>query len=80
MKNAQNIDVVKRISNLVSTVFAIMGFVARNLGNLPPVTFDLLDVSVLFLMKIDSLDDKLLLMKSAMKWQQTTSETLTKVY
>ena len=75
MKNAQNIDVVKRISNLVSTVYAIMGF-----GNLPPVTFDLLDVSVLFLMKIDSIDDEVLLMRSAMKWQQTTSETLTKVY
>ena len=78
-KNVQNLeDVVKRMNELDSTVDVILCFVARDLGNLPPITFDSLDVSML-LTKIESLNDEVLLMRGAMKCQQTTSEALTKV-
>ena len=55
--NVQNLeDVVKRMNELDSGVDVsnvIPCFVARDLGNLPPITFDSLDVSVL-LTKIES--------------------------
>ena len=78
-KHVQNLeDIVKRMNELDSAVDVIPGFVARDLGNLPPITFDSLDVSVL-LTKIESLNDEVLLMRGAMKCQQTTSEALTNV-
>ena len=78
-KNVQNLeDVVKRMNKLDSAVDVIPCFLARDLGNLPPITFDSLDVPVL-LTKIESLNDEVLLMRGAMKCQQITSEALTKV-
>ena len=46
-------DVTKRINELDSAVDVITCFVACDLGNLPPITFDSIDVSVL-LTKIES--------------------------
>ena len=45
-------DVIKRTNELDSAVDVIPCFVARDLGNLPPIMFDSLNVSVL-LMKIE---------------------------
>ena len=53
-------------------------FVARDLGNLPPITFNSIDVSVL-LAKIESMHDEVQLMRAGMTCQQTTAETLKKV-
>ena len=50
-------DVIKRINVLDSAVDVIPCFIARDFGNLPPIRFDSLDVSVL-LTKIESLNDK----------------------
>ncbi|KAK2170819.1 hypothetical protein NP493_1137g00029 [Ridgeia piscesae] len=78
-RKVQNLeDVVKRMNELDLAVDVIPCFVARDLGNLPPITFGSLDVSVL-LTKIESLNDEVLLMRGAMKCQQTTPEALTKV-
>ena len=51
---------------------------ARNLGNLPAIIFNSIDVSVL-LTKIESLNDEVLLLRAGMTCQQTTTETLKKV-
>ena len=52
---------------------------ARNLGYLPPITFNSIDVSVL-LTKIESLNDEVVLLRAGMTCQQTTTETLKKVW
>ena len=65
-KNAQNLDdIVKRLNELDPDVDEIPCFVARNLGNLPLITFNSIDVSVL-LTKIESLNDEVLLLRAGM--------------
>ena len=74
----QNLDdVVKRLNELDPESEVIPCFVARDLGNLPPITFNSIDVSVL-LAKIESMHDEVQLMRAGMTCQQTTAETLKK--
>ena len=78
-KKAHNFDdIVKRLNKLDLDVDEIPCFVVKNLGNLPPITFNSIDVSVL-LMKIRRLNDEVLLLRAGMTSQQTTTETLKKV-
>ena len=75
-KNVQNLDdVVKRLNELDPEREVIPFFVARDLGNLPPITFNSIDVSVL-LAKIESMHDEVQLMRAGMTCQQSTAETL----
>ena len=75
-KNEQNLDdIVKRRYKLDPDVDEIPCFVAKILGNLPAITFNSIDVFVL-LTKIESLNDKVLLLRAGMTCQQTTTETL----
>ena len=78
-KNVQNLDdVVKRLNELDPESDVIPCFVARDLGNLPPITFNSIDVSVL-LAKIESMHDEVQLLRAGMTCQQTTAETLKQV-
>ena len=78
-KNVQNLDdVVKRLNELDPESEVTPCFVARDLGNIPPITFNSIDVSVL-LAKIESMHDEVQLMRAGVTCQQTTAETLKKV-
>ena len=67
-KNVQNLDdVVKRLNELDPESEVIPCFVARDLGNLPPITFNSIDVSVL-LAKIESMHDEVQLMRGIEGW------------
>ena len=65
-KNVQNLDdCVKRLNELDPESEVIPCFVARDLGNLPPITFNSIDVSVL-LAKIESMHDEVQLLRADM--------------
>ena len=76
-RNVPVVSVVRDVSFILEDE-VIPCFVARDLGNLPPITFNAIDVSVL-LAKIESMHDEVQLMRAGMTCQQTTAETLKKV-
>jgi len=78
-KNIQNMDdIVKRMFELDASGTVTPCFVARNRSNLPPVTFDSVDVSAL-LTKMERIGDEVKILRAGVEAQHVCTEDLTNV-
>ena len=79
-KNVLNLeDIVRRFHEYDSTADTPRPcFVASNLANLPPITFDSIDVSVL-LLKLERVTDEVMMLKTGMKKHGMATQNLTDV-
>ena len=66
---------MKRFNELDPDADTTPLFVASNLGNLPPITFDSIDVSVL-LTKLERLTDQVAMLQTGLAAQTTVTENI----
>ena len=79
-KNTLNLDdIVKRFHELDPDADVIPLFVARDLTNLPPITFDSIDVTVL-LTKLERLTDQVAMLQTDLEAQTTVTENIKGLY